>query len=372
MWHLVAFLVPYSMGRKIIRLEAREESNSRFVVAVRQAVTNTKRVRRIFTDRHEANIYINNVANLGYVQAENVRCNGGKIEVSTGVLKEWIQKYLGELNSEGKLITWRSKRHTLRRLERKLGNRPINLITRDDMLSWMRTVKGSPYTRYNHQKHASAFFRWCLDLDEPPIHRSPIRNKDRVRPEHKDPVLLTPEQFAACIEWAKQHNELEVLAHLCIGGFQGVRGAEIIRMNWQDLDWKNNKVHVLGPKRVRGARPRHPDMKDGLRKHLQPFVALEKGPILPRKDDVEDKATAVHLRLGRLRRPMLKAVGISSWPRNTLRHSFKSYSEQVYGFDQTQRDMGHTNSKMTRYGYGADMAGGFWVTKEMAEQWWAL
>jgi integrase len=348
------------------------ERENRWVVAVTQRFTGTNRQRKIFTSKDEVYRYIDAIYEVGYTKADwRFGNNNGDHKPSAGTLKEWLYKYLAELHSEGKLITWRSKRHTLRRLERKLGNHSINLITRDDMLAWMRTIKGAPTTRKNHQKHASAFFAWCLDLDEPPIVRSPIRNKDRIRPEHKDPFLLTPEQFAACIEWAKQYNELEVLAHLCIGGFQGVRGAEIIRMSWQDLDWKNNKVHVLGPKRVLGARPRHPDMKDGLRKHLQPF-ALEKGAILPRKDDVEDKATAVHLRLGRLRKPMLKAVGISVWPRNTLRHSFKSYSEQVYGFDQTQRDMGHTNPKMTRYGYGADMAGGFWVTEEMAKRWFAV
>jgi integrase len=360
------------MARKIIKLRARRESDSRFVVAIPQVVTHTKRVRRVFSNQHEADVYIDNVADCGYVQAETIRSNGGEIEKSTGPLREWLRKYLAELKSVGSLTSWRSKCHTLGRLEQRLGNRSINTITRDDMLGWIQVIKGAPYTRKNHQRHASAFFEWCLDLDEPPIIRSPIRKKDRIRIKRKPPTLLLPDQFAACLEWAKKNNELELLAHLCLGGFHGIRTEEIIRMNWQDLDWKNNMVHILLPKDVDGARPRHPKMKDGLHKHLQPF-ALVHGPIIPIAIGAEDRSNAIHLWLGRHRRPMLKAVGLSGWPRNTLRHSFKSYHEALYeDYSHTQREMGHTNTAMTRYGYGADTAGGFWVTEEMAQRWFAV
>jgi integrase len=360
------------MGRKIIKLEVREESSSRFVVAVRQALTHTKRVRRVFTNRHEANLYIENMVDFGYVQAENIRCNGGRIEVSKGTVNNWAQKFLFELKNAGKLSAWRTSRHLLRCIGKRLGNRDIASITREDVNAYLNTVKGSSQTKWNHQRKISQLFSWAMDLDDPPITRNPVRRKDRVRIKRKPPVLLVPQQFAACIEWAKANNELELLAHLCIGGFHGVRTEEIIRMDWRDLDWANGIVHVLNPKDVTGARPRHLAMNGGLRKHLQPFAQLS-GPILLGGDRAEDKSNAVNLRMGRHRKPMLKAVGLSTWPRNTLRHSFKSYDEALHeSYSHTQREMGHTNPAMTRYGYGTDQAGGFYIDKGMAERWFAV
>ena len=162
------------------------------------------------------------------------------------------------------------------------------------------------------------------------------------------------------------------MAHLCLGGFHGIRSEELFQMNWEDLDWKINKVHVLNAKRVHNWRPRHLDMRDGVRRHLQPY-ALEKGLIFSGAEEADNRSDAIQQRLGRHRKPMLKAVGLSKWPRNTLRHSFKSYDEALHeNFSHTQREMGHSSPAMTRYGYGADTAGGFYVTKEMAQRWFAV
>ena len=77
--------------------------------------------------------------------------------------------------------------------------------------------------------------------------------------------------------------------------------------------------------------------------------------------------------LNRRRKAMRAYAGIAEWPSNALRHSFKSFDEALNGgHDKTQHEMGHSNPSMTRYGYGTDTAGGFFVTKELAEQWFGL
>jgi integrase len=359
------------MSRKFIKLSARREHDSRFVVAVPKAFTYTKRERRVFTNQHEAEAYANNVIYRGYIQAEAIRSNGENKKLSTGSLGQWIEKYLIELHVQGSMTSWRTKRHTLGRLGETFGHRPINSITRDDMLVWIQSIKGVPYTKLNHQSHARSFFRWCIeDVDDPPIDRNPIRRKDRIRIEHKNPTLFTPELFAACLQWTKDHGELELLAHLCLGGFHGIRSEELFQMNWEDLDWKINKVHVLNAKRVHNWRPRHLDMRDGVQTCA---YARQKGLIFSGAEGADNWSDAIHQRLARHRKPMLKAVGLSKWPRNTLRHSFKSYDEALHeNFSHTQREMGHSSPAMTRYGYGADTAGGFYVTKEMAQQWFAV
>ena len=138
-------------------------------------------------------------------------------------------------------------------------------------------------------------------------------------------------------------------------------------MDWSHIDWANGYVHVLQPKEVRGWKPRHLKLRDGLRRHLQ-AVALPSGEIIPGKNP-----NVKQIRLNRRRKAMRAYAGIAEWPSNALRHSFKSFDEALNGgHDKTQHEMGHSNPSMTRYGYGTDTAGGFFVTKELAEQWFGL
>jgi len=337
---------------------------SLFMVAVPQRVTGTKRVRKYFGTPSEAQSYIENLWTKGYVHAD-FRENG---EASTGTLTYWTEKFLAELYNRGKLPTWNKARLILRnRLCQHLGWRPINSITRDDIMGWQNTVNGSEHNKANHQRYVRWFFRWCVEeIEDSPITRSPMRTIKRIHPGHINPVLLTPPEFSLCLQYAEA-NHVQLLAWLCLGGFHGIRTEEIIRMDWHHLDWKNGYIHVLNPKAVKGWRPRHIKMSEGLRRHVEP-VALPSGLILPGKTSM-----VVQLRLHRLRETMLEDAGIKEWPKNTLRHSFKSYHEALNGSHaETQHEMGHSNPHMTRYGYGTDTAGGFFVTKELAEEWFAL
>lgn len=342
------------------------------MVAVPCTITGTKRVRSYFSSPDDADNYIRDIRDHGYLGAQNIRLNGnGDVaEPSTGTLNEWIENFLRELHSRGKIPSWKNARRILHYLgeHRDLGRRSINAITREDLLSWQNTLKGSDKTKHNYQRYVRWFFRWCVDEAEPsPIGRNPMAKIRRFQPEHSDPILLTPEQFATCLEYAKANNQIQLLTWLCLGGFHGIRTEEIFRMDWRHLDWKNNKVHVIGPKRVRGWKPRHLEMRDNVRRHLQ-AVAPAEGQIVPGKN-----SNTRHIRLHRQRKAMLTWAGIEAWPSNTLRHSFKSYHEALNNSHaETQHEMGHSNPNMTRYGYGTDTAGGFYVSKELAEEWFAL
>lgn len=344
-----------------------------FMVAVPKSITGTERDRNFFPTPSEANKYIEDIRLYGYLGAEKIRANGlnavngETLQVSTGELNHWIEKFLQELADRGKIPSWKKARGYLHGLGKKLGRRDINSITRDDLLSWQNTIAGTYKTKHNHQRHVRWFFRWCVDEAEPsPIGRNPMAKIRRFDAEHSDPVLLTPVEFAACLQYAKDNNQLQLLAWLCLGGFHGIRTEEILRMDWSHIDWENGMVHVLNPKKVKGWKRRHLKMKDGFRGNLE-AIALPSGPIIPGKN-----SNVKQIRLNRRRKPMVEKVGISSWPRNTLRHSFKSFSEQVVGFDQTRLEMGHSNPNMTRYGYGTDQAGGIFVTEPLAKEWFAL
>lgn len=348
-----------------VRPVSRGERNL-FMVAVPQSITGTKRDRNFFSYRDEAEKYIRDVRQHGYLGAEKIRLNGinGK-QLSGPPLNAYISKFLNEIRETKP--TWMQARRILENLGKQFGRRPIISITRDNMLDWQETIGGSLVTKHNHQRVARRFFKWCVEtLDDSPITRSPMAKIKRIQKEHTDPVLLTPEQFTACLQYAKENNQLQLLAWLCLGGFHGIRTEEILRMDWSHVDWKNHMVHVLNPKKVKGWKPRHLKMRDGLRNHLQ-AVALPNGDIIPGKNP-----NVKHIRLNRRRKPMRAAVGIGVWPHNTLRHSFKSFNEAIYGHALTQDEMGHSNPNMTRYGYGTDQAGGFYIDEGMAKRWFAV
>jgi integrase len=336
-----------------------------FLVAVPQAVTGTKRVRKFFSNRHDAQHYIDNIWDRGYAKADFRQIIPGANGECSESLNYYIGKFLSEIRESKP--TWTQARRILNNLGRQFGRRPISNITRDNMLDWQDAIEGSPVTKHNHQRVARRFFKWCVEmLDESPITRSPMAKIKRIEMEHTDPILLLPAQMAQCLTYARQAGEFQLLAYLCLGGFHGIRTEEILRMDWSHIDWKNDYIHVLNPKKVKRWHPRHVKIEPALRRHLE-GIALPKGPILPGAN-----SNVVQVRLNRWRKPMLEALGLPAWPNNTLRHSYKSYHEAIHGHALTQDQMGHSNPNMTRYGYGSDQAGGIFVTPELAKQWFAL
>lgn len=337
-----------------------------FMVAVPQAITGTKRVRKFFSAPGDAERYIDNVLRHTGYQKADFRENGEQLSGPSGPpLNGYISKFLSEIRESKP--TWMQARRILENLGNQFGGRPITSITRDNMLDWQDRIGGSPVTKHNHQRVVRRFFKWCVEtLDDSPITRSPMAKIKRIEMEHTDPRLLLPQEMATCLAYAKRAGQLQLLAYLCLGGFHGIRTEEILRMDWSHIDWKNDHVHVLNPKKVKRWHPRHVKIEPALRRHLE-SVALPKGPILPGAN-----SNVVQIRLNRRRKPMLKALGWPAWPNNTLRHTYKSYHEAIHGHALTQDQMGHSNPNMTRYGYGTDMVGGFFVSKELAQEWFAL
>ena len=358
------------MNRKTVKLMVRPTrigDRELFMVAVPKTVTGTKRVRKFFGTQPDAEDYIGNVWRRGYAHADfRVQQQDGNGNGQNGApLDQYIEKFLKEIRE--KKPTWMQARRILHNLAQRYGRRPIGSITRDNMLDWQDTIGGSLVTKHNHQRVVRRFFKWCVEtLDDSPITRSPLAKIKRIEMEHSDPILLLPAQMARCLAYAKQAGESQLLAYLCLGGFHGIRTEEILRMDWSHIDWKNDHIHVLNPKKVKRWHPRHVKIQPALRRHLQ-SIALPKGPILPGAN-----SNVVQVRLNRRRKPMLEALGLPAWPNNTLRHSYKSYHEAIHGHALTQDQMGHSNPNMTRYGYGSDQAGGIFVTQELGKEWFAL
>ena len=117
----------------------------------------------------------------------------------------------------------------------------------------------------------------------------------------------------------------------------GIRPSEILRLNWEDIDWQE-KVINMRPQHTKTGGCRHITMHSVLIEWLKK-TRKEKGRICP-----PNWAN----RWKKLRH----AAGITHWQQDVLRHTFASYHlKQWHNIGKLQEEMGHRSARllMTRY-----------------------
>jgi integrase len=144
---------------------------------------------------------------------------------------------------------------------------------------------------------------------------------------------------------------------LAIGAFAGLRTAELLRLEWADIDFKSGKINVSASK-SKTARRRLIACAPNLRAWLAPYAAgLREGLLWQTSESAFHKAC---LKAG-------KAAGLAKWPQNGLRHSFASYHLAKHqNAAMLALDMGHTTTAMIFASYREI------VTPEEAELYWRI
>ena len=100
------------------------------------------------------------------------------------------------------------------------------------------------------------------------------------------------------------------LPYLALGGFAGLRTAEIKRLAWQDIDLEE-RVITVGAAKAKTASRRTVPISDNLAAWLKP-LCRESGPVLQLKSEWNWL-------------PKLSKCIEGGWRRNALRHSYISY-----------------------------------------------
>jgi integrase len=350
-----------------------QSKSTPWLICVPRQMTGTKRVRKYFKTQEEAQQYVTRLWSVGYAKAdmrENGQENGESPKPSLEYCaRQWLERHK-ELRP-----TYLQLRQHINRLIARHGRDPIDRITHVELDAWLRSLRGklAPETCHNCWRITRRFFAFCHDFLEL-IPRNPMLKLKEPAADFKEPELLTPEQMRACLSIARGGGNVALSAYLCLGGFAGIRTEEILRMDWDDLNWVTGEVWVRNPKKVTRWRPRPVEMLPALRRNLE-GVAL-KG------DQIEARARAQQLQNGRptrkiipggqralflARRTMMDELKWKEWPNNCLRHSYKSYHLAVFqDLEKLRVQMGHSDQNMTRYNYGAP------EVRAVAEEWWAL
>lgn len=117
----------------------------------------------------------------------------------------------------------------------------------------------------------------------------------------------------------------------------GVRPAELLRLQWSDIDWEESVIS-LRPQHSKTGGCRHIQLQPVLRAWLREHGAGQ-GNICPPN----------WMRRWRLLRD---AAGLSPWRQDVLRHTFASYhAKHFHDFARLQEDMGHRSAALLRTRY---------------------
>ena len=238
-------------------------------------------------------------------------------------------------------------RHRLFRFVKSFGTRRIAELTSAQIDSWLRDLDLGPLSRNTYRLRLHTLFefarrrRWCVS--------NPVAEVEKTKGIGAEPGVLNPEQFARLLENASP----ETLPYWAIGGFAGLRSAELGRLEWSDIDFERGLVEVTRGKSKTAAR-RHITIRPALAAWLTPYRGLVTGKVCPPNLRKLLKADRVR-------------AGIIDWPPNALRHSFASYCLEYFKRPgELTVEMGHVDEALVSRFYRRR------VRPEAAQAWWNI
>ena len=227
-------------------------------------------------------------------------------------------------------------------------NTSIGLVTRVQIEDWLRSRPLSARTRNNYR--AMIVLLWHFARQRGYLLRDRSTEADML-PRAKDSgteiEIFRPEELAKLLAKA----DLNLVSFLAIGAFTGLRHAEILRLDWEDVRFSQGFVEVKAKKAKTAQRRLVP---------IQPNLAAWLAPYHERTGKVCPWA-----RIGRTASLLAKTLGID-WPNNGLRHSYASYRlAQCQDAAKVALEMGNTPNMIFRHYREL-------VTPQDAEAWWSI
>jgi integrase len=183
----------------------------------------------------------------------------------------------------------------------------IGSVTAKLIEQWLARLKVGPRTRNNNRASLVTLFRYARKHGYLPREEQTEADLvDKAKDTGKKIETLSPAQMAKLMAGAKG----EIALYLALAGFAGIRAAEIMRLEWQDFNFRRGHITVAAHKSKTAQRrlvPILPNLSEYLRSYHRATGALFKGR-------AEERAIA-----------FAKKSGINPWPVNCLRHSYASY-----------------------------------------------
>ena len=205
------------------------------------------------------------------------------------------------------------------------GRLPVSSLSVREVEKLLERPSWGPRTRWNALGYVRGFLSWCERRDL--ISSNPAKKlaAEMSRP-YATKQILSPDEMALLLRLTRRDPMMR--AFIVLGGFVGIRTAEIQRMNWDDISHGEIHIRPEAMKKTKGWRERYVKIEPALERHFpKPGI----GPIIPftvrafgiRQRKLRSRMARV---LARVRWASKEAERWShDWPDNCLRHSFASY-----------------------------------------------
>jgi integrase len=213
------------------------------------------------------------------------------------------------------------------RFAASFGERIVATIGGREVEEWLDSLNVGPQTHNHYRNAVRLAFNFAVRRGY--ATENPAAKTEKANVLRAAPGILNVTQAARLLEVATP----DVLPHIAIGLFCGLRRAELERLDWNEVDFESGLIEVKAQK-SKTAQRRFATMQSTLREWLLP-VRKHRGNITP--EDFNK-----HFIQAR------KAAGINDWPDNALRHSFASYHLAHFkNAASTALELGHHDSRIT-------------------------
>jgi integrase len=241
---------------------------------------------------------------------------------------EFVPQLLAAKEADGMSRRYiRDMRQKLSRFAGAFGEQLVSSLSAKDVDAWLRSLPVGAVTRNNFRRVLVTFFSNAAALGYAVT--NPAAKTARAKESDAPPGILTVGQAASLLGNASK----EMLPHIAIGLFAGLRRAELERLDWRDIHFGGEQLIEVTAKKSKSARRRFVRIQPNLREWLAP-VRKHSGKVTPK--NFARQFTALR-----------QAAWIIDWPDNALRHSFASY--HLAHFKDAAAlalEMGHVNSGM--------------------------
>ena len=238
-------------------------------------------------------------------------------------------------------------RNRLATFSADFGELTISAVQPSQIDDWLRGLTVAPQTRNNFRTVLRTLFESAVVRGYAPDNA--VAKTAKAKVVRGAPEIFTPEQMRTLLEKAPS----DFVPFIAIGGFAGLRSAEIERLDWSEINLRGRLIHIKAEK-SKSAQRRFATISENLAGWLAPH-AKKSGAVV----DVERSIVA--------RRKTRDAIGFKTWPANALRHSFASYHlAQFKNAAATATELGHTSPAML-YKHYREL-----VRPDAAAHWWQI
>lgn len=244
---------------------------------------------------------------VSLVEAARFFTRFGAVNVKRRDVVDVVDDFVKQLVADN-----RSERHVedARARLRKLASSfdgPVDGISQHDLQEWLNGLEVAGRTRNNYRGMVISLFHYARGHSYLPQGLPTAADGlSKAKEDSNEIGILTPAQMSVLLKNASER----LIPLLVIGGFAGLRSAEIFRLDWEEVDFEQSHIEIKSGK-AKTAQRRLAPLLPNLMAWLKPYRGRT-GPICE-TDEIETE-----------RRELVKKLEME-WPHNALRHSFASY-----------------------------------------------